>query len=91
MNQAVEQLNADLMYLAIQEKEAGNMEAYEEKVKELLLPLKSCEPYIVWDDLCKCVKIARELPSDFGEENLHFVWHCVNEVDENIYARTMEN
>lgn len=91
MNQAVEQLNADLMYLAIQEKEAGNIEAYEETVKELLKPLKNCEPYVGWDDLCKCVKIARELPSDFGEENLHFVWHCVNEVDENIYARTMEN
>lgn len=93
MNQSVEQLNVDLMYLAVLEKERDKLAEYDAKVKELLLPLKGCEPYITWDDVCKCVRITKKLPEGFCEEDEDFVWRCVKDVDErvNIETKKWEN
>ncbi len=90
MNQSVEQLNIDLMYLAVLIKGRDKLAEYDSKVKELLLPLKECEPYILWDDLCKCVHIANELPEGFCEQDEDFVWRCVNDVDESVNVEILK-
>ena len=62
-------------------------------MEELLLPLKKCEPYITWDDLCKCVRVAKELPEGFSEDDEFFMWRCVKDVNEsvNIEVKKWEN
>ena len=89
MNQAIDQLNADLIYLAVLEKEYGKLEEFDVKVKAILLPLEECEPYVFWNDLCKCVQIAEKMPDGFSEETEHFVWQRVNEVNIKVYAEIM--
>lgn len=88
MNQAVEQLNVDLIYLAVLVKERGKLSEYDKKVKELLLPLEKCKPYIAWDDLYKCVRIAKVLPEGFCKEDEEYLAWCVKEVDESVDLET---
>ena len=92
INLAIEQLNADLMYLAVLAKEAGELDSYDFKVQELIRPLKDCIPYIGWDNLCKEVRIAELLPESFCEENAERVWDCIEKVDKcvNDNIRGME-
>ena len=69
------------MYLAVLAKEAGELDSYDFKVQELIRPLKDCNPYIGWDDLCKEVRIAELLPESFREEDAERVWDCIEKVD----------
>lgn len=93
MNVAVEQLNVDLLYFAVLEKECNKLEEYDEKVKELLAPLKECGPYIIWDDLDRSIQIAKNIPKSFCEKDLELIWQCVKEVDERVLveANKLEN
>ena len=93
MNVAVEQLNVDLLYFAVLEKECNKLEEYDEKVKELLAPLKECGPYIIWDDLDRSIQIAKNIPKSFCEMDLELIWQCVKEVDERVLveANKLEN
>ena len=93
MNVAVEQLNVDLLYFAFLEKECNKLEEYDEKVKELLAPLKECGPYIIWDDLDRSIQIAKNIPKSFCEKDLELIWQCVKEVDERVLveANKLEN
>lgn len=93
MNVAVEQLNVDLLYFAVLEKECNKLEEYDEKVKELLAPLKECGPYIIWDDLDRSIQIAKNIPKSFCEKDLELIWQYVKEVDERVLveANKLEN
>lgn len=93
MNVAVEQLNVDLLYFAVLEKECNKLEEYDEKVKELLAPLKECGPYIIWDDLDRSIQIAKNIPKSFCEKDLELIWQCVKEVDKRVLveANKLEN
>lgn len=61
---------------------------YDLTVKEILLPLKRCEPYLFWDDLCKCVRIPEMLPANFCEEDETYVRACVEEIDAALEMET---
>lgn len=65
----------------------------DEKVKELLAPLKECGPYIIWDDLDRSIQIAKNIPKSFCEKDLELIWQCVKEVDERVLveANKLEN
>lgn len=87
------ELNVDLLYFAVLEKECNKLEEYDEKVKELLAPLKECGPYIIWDDLDRSIQIAKNIPKSFCEKDLELIWQCVKEVDERVLveANKLEN
>jgi len=81
MNQAVERLNADLLYFAVLKMEQGKLEDYDLVVQELLLPLKKCEKFLYWDELSRYIRIREVLPDDFSEENEEYIRECLEKAE----------
>lgn len=86
MNLSVEQLNVDLMYLAVLVKEAGKLDTYDSKVQDLIQSLKDYNQYIVWDDLSKAIRFEEQLPENFSMDDADCICRCVEHVDESVNA-----
>lgn len=86
MNLSVEQLNVDLMYLAVLVKEAGKLDTYDSKVQNLIQSLKDYNQYIVWDDLSKAIRFEEQLPENFSMDDADCICRCVEHVDESVNA-----
>lgn len=86
MNLSVEQLNVDLMYLAVLVKEAGKLDTYDSKVQDLTQSLKDYNQYIVWDDLSKAIRFEEQLPENFSMDDADCICRCVEHVDESVNA-----
>lgn len=76
MNLSVEQLNVDLMYLAVLVKEAGKLDTYDSKVQNLIQSLKDYNQYIVWDDLSKAIRFEEQLPENFSMDDADCICRC---------------
>lgn len=86
MNLSVEQLNVDLMYLAVLVKEAGKLDTYDSIVQDLIQSLKDYNQYIVWDDLSKVIRFEEQLPENFSMDDADCICSYVEHVDESVNA-----
>lgn len=87
MNQAIEHLNASLLYFAVLKKEQGNLEEFDLSIQEMLFPLKKFEPFLFWDDLYKCIRISEMLPESFCEEEEENIRTCIEEIDDALSSK----
>lgn len=80
MNEAVEQLNADLLYWAVLKMEQDRLEEYDQEVQKVLLPLRKYRSFLYWDADSRCVRIPQVLPEDFCGADEREIWSCVEEI-----------
>lgn len=81
MNKEVERINVNLLYFAVLKMEQGKLEDFDLEVQEILLPLKSCEQFLYWDDYSRCIRIREVLPAGFSEEDECCIREHLIEVD----------
>lgn len=84
MNEAVAQLNVDLMYLAVLLMDENKLESFEKLAGRCLQPLENYSDILYWDQLCGEVKTADTLPAIFDQEKENAVRSAVMNMDEEI-------
>lgn len=68
LNDAVDEINIQLLYYAILKKEQGKIEEYDYFTRKKLSSIKKYDKYIYWDDICKSLRIYDVFPNDFTQE-----------------------
>ena len=90
LEQAVNHLNVNLLYFAVLKMEQGKLEEFDLEVQKILLPLKQFEPFLFWDNLCKCIRISDVLPESFCEEDEENIRTYIEQIDNALSLESAE-
>lgn len=88
IKEKVEALNADILYFAVTKMEQGNLSEFDEKIKEMLFPLKGCQQYVFWNHDARCICINEDIPEDLTEEEEEHILNQLNEVRDSVVCQS---
>lgn len=88
IKEKVEALNADILYFAVTKMEQGNLNEFDEKIKEMLFPLKGCQQYVFWNHDARCICINEDIPEDLTDEEEEHILNQLNEVWDSVVCQS---
>ncbi len=84
MNDAVEQLNVDLMYLAVLLMDENKLDEFDDQVACYLTPLEDWPNILSWNQVNREVRIAETLPVEFDQNMEDEIWAVLMKIDESV-------
>lgn len=90
MNLAVEQLNAELLYLAVLLLEQGRIDEFDASIRDCINTLEKYSDYVYWDQQSRSIRIAEMLPDDFDQDTEMKIWEQLTEIDEAVLRKCLQ-
>lgn len=84
LNEAVEQLNVDLLYYAVLAKDNGSQGLFAENLDNWKNRIAMYDRYLYLDTVALALKIHPQLPEDFDQEKEMELWIFLHQIDTEI-------